>query len=379
MLKVNSKQLKELIESYYDKKIALFCWGSFGIGKSQVTEDTAKSIALRKNKVFVNWIETTKEQKEEVFNNPEKYFVLIDIRLSEYDSSDIKGLPVFSDNKESINFKVPFWALFVEKAQSDGILLFDEVNLAPPLVVSSCYKIIYDRVINESKINNNWLVMGCGNLSSDRSFTHELAPPLRDRGGEVELISDTDEWLNWATQDRIGIRSEIIGFIGWKPSSLRHIDFEDEQKFTTQRGWERINILLKGMEINKSNYDKVKIIVSSAIGEGIAVDFVSYCKINEQINLDDLIKNPSKLRQELKDRGVDVRYFISTAVAEKYKDKKIDFKKVVDVSREFDAMNEEELVAYMWNLCSRYSKKFNDDFVKSLDTELCEKYAKFLM
>ncbi len=379
MLKVNHTQLGSLIDNYYDTKEALFIWGTFGVGKSRVVKDRAIAMAKAKNKTFVDWIKSSREQKEEVFNNPEKYFVLIDIRLPEYDSSDIKGLPIFKDDKLSIEFKVPYWALFLEKVQSDGILLFDEINLAPPLVVSSCYKIIYDRVINESKINNNWLIIGCGNLSGDRAYTHELSPPLRDRGGEVELISDSDEWFKWATQEEVGIRAEIIGFLGWKSSALRHVDFEDEQKFTTQRGWERVNRLLKGKSIDKGTYDKIKLITSSAIGEGIAIDFVSYCKIQEQINLEELIKNPTRLKQELKDRGIDVRYFVTTAVAEKYKDKKIDFKRVMDISRQFDELHDEELVAYMWNLCGKYSKKFKDDFVKAIDTDLCNKYAKYLM
>jgi hypothetical protein len=376
VLKVTHSQLSELLDVYYTTKEPLFVWGTFGIGKSYKVKEKAKEVAAKKGKIFIEWIKTTREEKQEVFNNPGKYFVLIDIRLSEYDSSDIKGLPIFKDDKLSIEFKVPFWALLLEKLESDGILLFDEVNLAPPLVVSSCYKIIYDRVINESKINNNWLIIGCGNVSGDRAYTHEVSPPLRDRGGEVELVLDSGEWTNWATQN--GMRAEIIGFNVWK-NSLRHVDFEDEQKFTTPRGWERANRLMVNHEFNKKTYDKLKMIVASAIGEGIATEFVAYCKIQELIDLEALIKDPTKIKHELKDRDISVKYFVTTAVAEKYKDKKIDFKKVVEVSKEFDALGEIELVAYMWNLCSKYSKKFVDDFVKTVDTPLCQKYAKYIM
>jgi len=380
VLKVNHSQLGELIDVYYEAKEALFVWGTFGIGKSRVVREKAIEKAKSKGKIFVDWIKTTREQKQEIFANPEKYFVLIDIRLSEYDSSDIKGLPIFKDDKLSIEFKVPFWSLLMEHPQSDGILLFDEVNLAPPLVVSSCYKIIYDRVINESKINDNWSIIGCGNLSGDRAFTHEMAPPLRDRAGETELITDNDEWFNWATKEGVGIRAEVIGFLNWKSSALRQVDFEDEQKFTTPRGWERANRLLGKQVFDKKNYDKIKLTISSAIGEGIATEFIAYCKIQEIINLEELIKNPVKLGIELKDRGVDVRYFVTTAVADKYKDKKIDFKKVVEISKEFDTMGDVELVAYMWDLCGKFSpKKFKEDFVKVIDNDLVQKYSKYMI
>lgn len=381
MEKISHKQLGELLDTYCNIKPpeALFVWGTFGIGKSRTIRDKALEFSKVKGKKFAEWAKTTRKEKQDIFDNPGKYYVLIDIRLSEFDSSDIKGLPIFKDDKLSIEFKVPYWALLMENSESDGILLFDEVNLAPPLVVSSCYKIIYDRVINENKINDNWFIIGCGNLSGDRAYTHEMAPPLRDRAGEVELIADIEEWMNWATKEEIGIRPEIIGFLNWKSSCLRHVDFEDEQKFTTPRGWERVNRLIKKQVFDKKTYDKIKMIVSSAIGEGISTEFIAYCKIQELINLEELIKNPANLGAELKDRGIDVRYFVTTAVADKYKDKKVDFKKVVEISKEFDTLGDVELVAYLWNLCSKFSKKFKDDFVKNVDNELCQKYSRYLM
>jgi hypothetical protein len=377
VLRITHSALDEILEIYYNTKEPLFIWGTFGIGKSYKVKAKSIELAAKKGKQFVEWVKTTREEKQAIFNNPEKYFVLNDVRLSEFDVSDIKGLPIFNDNKRSIEFKSPLWALLMENPNSDGILLFDEVNLAPPIVVSSCYKIIYDRVINESKINNNWLIIGCGNKSDDRAHTHEVSPPLRDRGGEVELVLDNKEWESWAIQN--GMRHEIIGFNAWKSSNLRHVDFEDEQKFTTPRGWERVNRLLKDIEITKKNYDKLKMVTGSAIGEGIAIEFIAYCKIKELVDLEGLIKDPSRIGKELKDQGVDVKYFVTTATADKYRDKKIDFKRVVEVSKEFDTLGDIELVAYMWNLCSKYSKKFVDDFVKAVDTPLCQKYSKFIL
>ena len=166
--KVTHKELNVLIEHYYKTKEPLFIWGTFGIGKSRVMREVAIDKAKEKGKEFVEWNKTNPDKKQEVFNNPEKYFVFIDIRLSEYDSSDIKGLPDFQSDKKSIDFRVPFWALLLEKPESDGILFFDEINLATPLVISSCYKIIYDRVVNDGKINDNWLIVGCGNKQEDR-------------------------------------------------------------------------------------------------------------------------------------------------------------------------------------------------------------------
>jgi len=373
---VNHKELASLVRHYYNSKDALFIWGRFGIGKSRVIQETAINLAQEKGKEFKDWNKTTPEEKELIFNNPEKYFVFIDIRLSEYDSSDIKGLPDFqSSDKKSIEFRVPYWALLLEKPESDGILFFDEINLATPLVISSCYKIIYDRVVNDGKINDNWLILGCGNKQEDRANTHDIAPPLRDRGGEVELVVPSiDAWTEWATQNKIDMR--VVGFLNFKSSNLFNVNFDDEQKFTTSRGWERVSKLIANIDVK--NLGLIELVSSSAISEGIAKEFMAYVKLSTQIDLDKLIENP-KLIGELDDVGI--KFFVTTSIADKYKDKKITLEKVMDVSSALDGSESPELVAYLWRLSSGLSKQFKKDWMgtKGSDEKLIAKYGKYIL
>jgi len=375
--KVNHKELNEVIKGYYNsedkdgKKPSLFVWGRFGIGKSAVVREVAKEIAIKKKKEFLDWNRTTPQQKKEIFENPEKYFVLIDIRLSEYDSSDIKGLPIFQDNKKSIEFRIPYWALLLENEKSDGILFFDEINLSTPLVISSCYKIIYDKVINDGRINNNWLVMGAGNTSEDRAYIHDIAPPLLDRGGEVELnIPISDEVIDWDIKNNID--SRIIGFKSFKNSVIYKVDFNDNQKFTTPRGWERVSNLIKG----KTNYDEIELLVSSAISEGIAQEFIAFCKIKDKIDLDDLIKNPKGLK-DIED--ISIKYFLTTAIADKYREEKLKFKKVLEISKVLDEIENAEFVALLWRMCYAYNEKFKEEFLLNVDNKMADKYSKYLI
>ena len=371
MLKINHKELTELIKEYYKKKLALFIFGGFGIGKSFCVRDSAKEIAKLRAREFIEWNKVSREKKQEIFEYPEKYFVLIDERLSEYDSSDIKGLPNFKSDGDTIEWRIPFWAKFLTLPNSDGVLFFDEVNLATPLVISSVYKIIYDRIIDESKINDNWLIIGCGNREEDRAFTHTLPAPVRDRGGEVELISpNVDDWTNWASQHDID--SRIIGFVNFKPSSMSNVDFNNNQKFTTTRGLERLSCLISGEKLGK----KFELLCCSAIGEGIAKEFIAFCKIQEKLNLDDIIKNPDKIK-EVED--ISTKYFLVSAFAEKYKDKKIKFNVVMKASKVFDEVNNAEFVALLWRLSSSYSKDFKKDFLASKDTKFIEKYGQYLI
>ena len=369
MKKINHEQFEKLIKLYYKqksndgRKIPLLAYGTFGVGKSAVVRQTAIELAESKGKEFIDWNCISKEEKDNIAENPSKYFLLIDIRLSEFDSSDIKGLPDFKDDN-SIVWKIPFWARVLTHPESDGLLFFDEINLATPLVISSTYKILYDRIVNESKINDNWLIMGCGNKDDDKAHTHELAAPVRDRGGEVELTHPSSEaWIDWAVDNNID--SRIIGFLSWKPSNLHSVDFDDNQKYTTERGWERLDTLLKGVK----DYKTMELVSGTAIGEGVAREYVAFCKIKDSISLDEVLKNPEKLKSV---EEISVKYFLTTAIGENYKTNKVKFEQVMKISEVFDDMNNVEFVALLWRLCIRYSPtKFKKDFTsKDLDNPI---------
>lgn len=376
--KINHEQFAKLIKLYYKqktkdgKKIPIIAYGTFGVGKSAVVRQSAIELAEQKGKKFVEWNNSTKEEKETIAANPKDYFLFVDIRLSEYDSSDIKGLPDFKGDDDTIIWKTPFWAKVVTHAESDGLLFFDEINLATPLVISSTYKILYDRVIGEDKINGDWLIMGCGNKDDDHAHTHELAAPVRDRGGELELTPPSSEaWINWAVDNDID--SRIIGFLSWKPSNLHLVDYDDNQKFTTERGWERLDALLKGV----NDYKTMELVSGTAIGEGTAREYVAFCKIKDSISLDDVLKNPKSLKSV---EEISIKYFLTTAIAENYKKGKVKFENIMAISEVYDEMNNVEFVALMWRLCIRYSPtKFKRDFTtKDLENPLREKYSKYL-
>lgn len=372
MLKCTHIELNNLIKSYYDKKLALFVFGAFGIGKSFVVRDTAKELSMIRKREFVEWNKLSREKKQKVYDNPEKYFVLIDERLSESDPTDIKGLPSLKNNEDVINWKIPFWAKFISLENSDGVIFFDEVNLAPPLVISSVYKIIYDRIINDVSIGNNWLIMGAGNRDNDQAFTHTLPAPVRDRGGEVELVSPSIKgWSVWAIKNNID--SKIIAFLNFKSGYMNHVDFNDGQKFTTTRGWERLSCLIKDEKLG----NKFELICCSAIGEGIAREFIAFCKIQEKLNLEDIIKNPDKIKEV---DEISKKYFIVSAFAEKYKDKKINFDIIMKASQVLDEIDNVEFVALLWKMSSGYTKDFEKKFMKSEKfNSLIEKYSRYLI
>ena len=74
------------------------------------------------------------------------------------------------------------------------------------------------------------------------------------------------------------------------------------------------------------------------------------------------------------------RYFVITALAEQYKDKKITFEKLMEISEVMDRVKCAEFVTLLWRLASKYAKeRFAKDFSsKDLDNPLREKYFQYL-
>lgn len=374
---IDHKELKQIVKEFYKKKLALFVWGTFGVGKSRVILDGAKEIADSRSREFCEWNKLNKKEKLNVFAYPEKYFLYVDIRGSEMDSSDIKGLPKFLDNSDMIDWKIPMWAKLMTLPNSDGILAFEELNLSTPLVMSSFYKIIYNRFIGEEAIEKSWLVLGCGNLETDMAFVHSLPEPLKDRAGECILkVPDCESWINdFAIPN--GIDSRIIGYINCKKESLHKVDFKDNQKNCTPRGWERLSKLIKGVK----NYNTISLLSNCAIGKGVAIEFVAFCRIQENMKIEDVIKHPEKIKNI---KTPDVKYFLISAVAEKYgdkKDKQVDFDKVIAVSKVLDEMGNAEFVALLWRMTVSYAPEmFKKDFLNSKGIEdFVNRYGKFIV
>lgn len=380
MQKVNHDRLSQLVKLFYKspdregKKIPMLVTGTFGIGKTMVIKVTGKALSIEREtkREYIEWNKINYEEKLNIIQNNlvKNYFVIIDMRLSEFDATDIKGLPDFDKLRKWVEWKYPFFVELLQHPDSDGILFFDEFNLATPLVISSCYKIFHDKIINDTKINYNWLIIGCGNKNDDRANTHEIAAPLRDRCAEMELTPPTPrEWTKWAV--RYGIHPKIIAYISWKGTNLRKVNFDSEEKFTTERGWERVDVFMD------KDIEEFKMIVGTLIGEGIASEFIGFLEIQNLINLDDIIKKPEILKS-ISDAGQ--KYFVVSGLAERYRDNLMTMEQLFQISSILQEMKNADFVAMLWRLCSRMNRqKFKKEWLtKELKHPLRAIFLKYL-
>jgi len=312
MYNIRPTQMGKLIDRHYKAKIPLFVYGGFGIGKSCITRDTAMKIAESRNREFVEWNKTTKETKDKMMKTPEKFFVLFDERLSQYDPTDIRGLPDFINNNgdKHAEWRIPLWLAYNTHKDADGVIFFDEMNQAPPSIQNACFQVLHDREVAEYKLNDNVLIIACGNRLEDKAHIHDMPLPLRDRMSEVELTLDDESWFEWAFKNDID--SRLIVFLKFKPSYLYKVESDRNMKSTTPRGIEQTSVLINDL---KEDID-MKDLVSGRLGEAFATELMAFLKLQRKINIADIIKNPKKVKGITE---IDLRFSLISGVLEFYK------------------------------------------------------------
>lgn len=301
-IKVTHAQLEQVIKKYYKAKRALFIWGTMGIGKSYKVRDAARAIAKEMGKEFT-------EDLSHI--NDENYFLVIDVRLSQCDPSDLRGIPVWEKEKNATQWLPP--STFPRTGY--GIILFDELNLAPPLVQASAYQFILDRQLGEYVVPKGYSVIGAGNRLEDRANVFEMAAPLSNRMGHVQLDPPSVEaWTTWAAKNKIDPR--VMGYLNFKQGSLFAFNARLKEKaFGTPRSWEFVSDLIK--DIPTTNLSLIKLYAGSLVGEGEATSFVGFLKLRDKLRpIKEYFENADKISLPT---GVDLQWALVTSVVEYYK------------------------------------------------------------
>jgi hypothetical protein len=292
MFKGSSSVLKSVIQSTYEIRQPLFISGAPGIGKSMIVKNDAIKRAEDSKLEFVDWNASTKEKKMEMFANPEKFFVFIDQRLSQFDVTDLRGLPQIQSDTEWLTTKPYAWAVFITKPGAIGTVFFDEINLASPIVAGSAYQIINDRVVADTKLSDGIYICGAGNRAEDQAHVFDMPLPLRDRFCEFELEVNTEEWIKWAIEHKVN--HHLINLIQWKGSLLYNVSETSSDKATTPRGVARLSNLLG--TIKNITDERTQTLSSISCGEGFAAEFMAYVRYFQDMNWDRIYNDPSSVK-----------------------------------------------------------------------------------
>jgi len=192
-------------------------WGAPGVGKSQIIMQVAE-----KHKVS-----------------------LIDIRLSQMEPSDLRGIPF--RNGEMVEWAVPAMLPDEKRHGVEGILFLDEITSAPPSVSAAAYQLILDRKLGQYEVPEGWAIFAAGNRQGDRGVTYTMPAPLANRFSHFDFEINLDDWVAWAYQHNIDDR--IIAFVRFRPELL--FDFDPAHNpvaFPSPRSWEFAHRALQKFE-----------------------------------------------------------------------------------------------------------------------------------
>jgi len=144
----------------------------------------------------------------------------IDIRLSQVDVGDLKGMP-FLVNGRTYFAPPDFFPLREEDAKDlqkqlglkdkislglygdKGFLFLDEINRANREVQQAAFEIVLDRRLNMRSLPEGWRVVAAVNDNDDLYSVIDFDPAFLDRFFVVKFRPEEDEWFNWAKNHKI--------------------------------------------------------------------------------------------------------------------------------------------------------------------------------
>lgn len=198
---------KEFLATLQGSHTPVMLWGPPGVGKSQIVAQVGE-----RHKVPV-----------------------IDIRLSQMEPSDLRGIPFREANL--VEWAIPAMLPNSERHGAQGILFLDEITSAVPSVSAAAYQLILDRRLGDYTVPDGWAIFAAGNRQGDRGVTYTMPAPLANRFSHFEVELNLDDWVAWAYQH--GIDERIIGFLRFRPELLFKFDAaQNPVAFPTPRSWE---------------------------------------------------------------------------------------------------------------------------------------------
>ena len=333
------------------KKRPIFLWGPPGIGKSDIVAQICNS-----------------------FSNSH----LIDIRLSLWEPTDIKGIPYFDSNSGTMVWGAPSELPSAEFAENYGtiVLFLDEMNSAAPAVQAAAYQLILNRRVGQYNLPDNVVIVAAGNREADKGVTYRMPAPLANRFVHLELAVNFDDWFQWAVDNKE--HKDVVGFLNFSKKDLYDFDPKSPSRsFATPRSWSFVSELLEDQLDEATTTD----LVAGAVGEGLAVKFMAHRKIAGNMpNPTDILLGKVK---ELKTKEISAMYSLTVSLCYELKeandsgDKKFNDK--VDNFLRFSMDNfDTELVVMGIKLAlTQYGLPIDPDEVECFD-EFHQRFGKYI-
>ncbi|KIM11608.1 MAG: ATPase [Sulfuricurvum sp. PC08-66] len=245
---MSTSQLIHYLDVLIASNTPLFIHGSPGIGKSYIVAQVASDKGLE----------------------------LVDVRLSQLDPVDLRGVPAIVEGQT-------VWmppVFFPKDPNSSGILFLDELNSAPPSVQAAIYQLVLNRKMGEYVLPAGWRIVCAGNRMSDRGVVFRLPTPLANRMVHLSVEARFEDFKAFAI--RAKLHPFVIGFLGFRPDLLSTesvVEDDANPAFATPRSYHMLSGVLHAGHL----VERILPIVYGTIGYSAGLEFASYVKVYEHL------------------------------------------------------------------------------------------------
>ena len=347
---ISPNKAKTRIMHSMKKKRPIFIWGPPGIGKSDVVHQIGEYMDAH----------------------------VIDIRLSLWEPTDIKGIPYYAANDNTMKWAPPVDLpdAKLAKKYKNIILFLDEMNSAAPAVQAAAYQLILNRRVGQYTLPDNVYIVAAGNREADKGVVYRMPAPLSNRFVHLELAVDFDDWFQWAVDNKI--HKDVVGYLQFSKKDLYDFDPKSPSRsFATPRSWSFVSELLEDDLDEETQTD----LVSGCVGEGLAIKFSAHRKVAAQM------PNPTEILsgkvKELQTKEISAMYSLTVSLCYELKEASAknvkDFDTQVDRFLRFMMDNfETELVVMGVKLAlTQYALPIDPDEVECFD-EFHDRFGKYL-
>ena len=341
---------KNSIKHAIMKQRPIFLWGPPGIGKSDIVHQIGEYMNAH----------------------------VIDVRLSLWEPTDIKGIPYFDSNANKMVWAPPMELPDAEMAaQHEAIILFlDEMNSAAPAVQAAAYQLILNRKVGTYKLPDNVYIVAAGNREADKGVTYRMPAPLANRFVHLEMSVNFDDWFEWAVENKI--HKDVVGFLQFSKKDLYDFDPKSPSRsFATPRSWTFVSELLDD-DLNEGTLTDL---VSGSVGEGLGVKFMAHRKVAAKMpNPTDILNGKVK---ELKTKEISAAYSLTVSLCYELKeacdggDKKFDDKVNNFLRFAMDNFDTELVVMGIKLALTQYQLPIDPDEVECFE-EFHDRYGKYV-
>jgi hypothetical protein len=264
------KALMEAMDTLAATRRPLFLHGQPGIGKSSIVGQWAS----------------------------EKKLAFMDIRCLLHDPSDLK-FPIVDAKNGTVRWVN---SIFPRDPKWTGIVALEEIDKCGPMMQGALLQPTLDRKIGDHLIPEGvWFVL-IGNRMEDQAGGHQLITPLRSRCIHLDLEVSNEDWNEWAVNAEIDFRVRTFLY-KVRPNLLFKFD-PSQRSSPNPRSWEFASDVRKsyrdriGAKAKEADMKKLAMFdpIAGCVGEGAAAEFLSYCRIADNIpDVDtEILANPEK-------------------------------------------------------------------------------------